>query len=102
MTRAPPAEDEHALTRAFLDHGRTTGWAAAPRYLLRSLPTHADRAGLVDELLTEARQWRQRPDGADLEPRRRPDCPWIHVHHPIYAIEHVDHVLVVGLSAGLL
>jgi WD40 repeat protein len=46
-------DDEHALTRAFIDHGREVGWAAAPRYLLRSLPTHADWAGLLDELLTD-------------------------------------------------
>ncbi|BCJ39427.1 hypothetical protein GCM10010168_63250 [Actinoplanes ianthinogenes] len=45
--------DERELTRAFLAHGRTVGWAAAPRYLLRSLPGHAQRAGLVDELVAD-------------------------------------------------
>ncbi|HEV2370996.1 MAG TPA: hypothetical protein VGS19_02405 [Streptosporangiaceae bacterium] len=45
--------DQRALTRAFLSYGRQTGWAAAPPYLLRSLPRHARPAGLIDELLTD-------------------------------------------------
>jgi hypothetical protein len=45
--------DERVLTQRFLSHGRTHGWATADPYLLRSLPTHADRAGMIDELLTD-------------------------------------------------
>ncbi|WIM93144.1 AAA family ATPase [Actinoplanes oblitus] len=47
------ALDERQLTRAFLAHGRAVGWANAPRYLLRSLPGHAQRAGLVDDLVAD-------------------------------------------------
>ena len=45
--------DEKALTRAFLRDGLATGWERAPDYLLRVLPTHAARAGLVDDLLCD-------------------------------------------------
>jgi len=45
------AVDEEALARAFLREGHATGWDRAPGYLLRSLPAHAARAGLVDALL---------------------------------------------------
>ncbi|MGH3614999.1 MAG: trypsin-like peptidase domain-containing protein [Pseudonocardia sp.] len=45
--------DEAALTTAFIEHGRSLGWDDAPAYLFRSLPGHAARAGLVDELLTD-------------------------------------------------
>ena len=45
------AADEQALTRAFLAVGRVAGWDRAPAYLLRSLPRHAVRAGIVDEVL---------------------------------------------------
>jgi diguanylate cyclase (GGDEF)-like protein len=48
---APQATDEQALTRAFLAVGRTVGWGQAPAYLLRSLSSHAIRAGIVDEVL---------------------------------------------------
>jgi hypothetical protein len=46
-------EDEQALTRAFIAKAQQTGWAGVPKYLLRSLPTHAARADLADELLTD-------------------------------------------------
>ena len=46
------ANDERALTDAFMAYGRKTGWAKAPRYLLRSLPRHALAAGKIDDLLT--------------------------------------------------
>jgi WD40 repeat protein len=45
--------DEGNLTRALVAYGRQLGWAAAPTYLLQSLPLHAARAGLIDELLTD-------------------------------------------------
>lgn len=45
--------DERALTLALISAGRDTGWAAAPAYLLRSLPAHAASAGLIDDLLTD-------------------------------------------------
>jgi len=47
------ADDERALTHAFHDYGAHAGWEAAPGYLFRSLPGHAARAGLVDELLAD-------------------------------------------------
>ncbi|HEV8558373.1 MAG TPA: trypsin-like peptidase domain-containing protein [Actinophytocola sp.] len=48
-------DDERALTRAFIDHGRKKGgWTEAPQYLLRSLAVHAAKAGILDELLTDA------------------------------------------------
>jgi hypothetical protein len=50
---ADPAQDEAALTHAFLTHGRQVGWPHAPEYLWRSLPGHATRASLVDDLLTD-------------------------------------------------
>jgi WD40 repeat protein len=46
-------EDEQALTRAFVAVGQGTGWDRAPSYLLRSLPGHAARAGLMDDLLAD-------------------------------------------------
>ena len=42
-----------ALTRALIDRGRIISWEAVPSYLLRSLPTHAARAGMIDELLVD-------------------------------------------------
>ncbi len=45
--------DAAALTRAFIDTGRRSGWTHVPRYLLRSLPGHAAAAGMTDELLTD-------------------------------------------------
>ena len=45
--------DEAAITRAFVALGRSAGWGAVPQYLRRSLPAHAARAGLVDELLAD-------------------------------------------------
>ncbi|HEU0088189.1 MAG TPA: trypsin-like peptidase domain-containing protein [Pseudonocardiaceae bacterium] len=49
----PPAADEAALTRAFTGHGTRIGWNRAPGYLFRSLPAHALRAGMIDELLAD-------------------------------------------------
>ena len=47
------ADDERALTRAFITRGRASRWDGAPGYLLRSLPGHAQAGGLADELLTD-------------------------------------------------
>jgi hypothetical protein len=44
-------DDEQALTRAFLAVGRESGWGRGPAYLLRSLPAHSARAGMIDDLL---------------------------------------------------
>ncbi len=44
---------ERALTRAFLATGRDACWENVSVYLLRSLPAHAARAGLVDDLLAD-------------------------------------------------
>jgi len=49
----PRADDERALTRAFVKHGRSNGWQDGPDYLLRSLPGHAGAAGLADDLLCD-------------------------------------------------
>ncbi|BCJ51325.1 hypothetical protein Asp14428_28000 [Actinoplanes sp. NBRC 14428] len=46
-------EAEKRLVTAWLGAARRAGWSAAPDYLLRSLPQHAVRTGLVDELLTD-------------------------------------------------
>jgi hypothetical protein len=50
----PPAVDERTLTRAFTGYGARIGWDQAPTYLFRSLPGHAVRAGMIDELLADA------------------------------------------------
>ena len=51
--RVPRRDDQRTLTRAFLVHGQENQWQEASDYLLRSLPTHAYAAGLVDEVLTD-------------------------------------------------
>jgi Trypsin-like peptidase domain/AAA ATPase domain len=48
-----PEQDERALSRAFIDYGARIGWDHAPTYLFRSLPGHAVRAGMIDELLAD-------------------------------------------------
>ncbi len=48
------AADERCLARAFAALGRADGWHTAPAYLLRSLPLHARRGGVIDDLLTDA------------------------------------------------
>ncbi|MGW4028361.1 WD40 repeat domain-containing protein [Streptomyces sp. NPDC004838] len=45
--------DERSLARGFLSHGLAGGWHSAPDYLLRSLPRHAARGGVIDELLAD-------------------------------------------------
>ena len=47
------AEGEKLLARTFLTVGQDTGWANMDPYLLRFLPAHAARAGLVDDLLAD-------------------------------------------------
>jgi WD40 repeat protein len=47
------AVDDDALAQAFLRDGLASGWDRAPDYLLRSLPAHAARAGMVDDLLAD-------------------------------------------------
>ena len=49
----PRADDERALTRAFMTYGRHDNWQVVPDYLLRSLPGHAQAGGLVDDLLAD-------------------------------------------------
>ena len=49
----PTVDDERVLTRAFLGHGARIGWDRAPTYLFRSLPGHAVRAGMIDDLLAD-------------------------------------------------
>ena len=44
--------DERAVAEALIEYGRRYGWDA-DAYLWRSLPYHAHRAGLLDELLTD-------------------------------------------------
>ncbi|MCA1673998.1 MAG: hypothetical protein LC799_17960, partial [Actinobacteria bacterium] len=46
--------DNAALTRAFSNYGAGIGWDRAPTYLFRSLPGHALRGGIIDELLTDS------------------------------------------------
>jgi WD40 repeat protein len=46
-------DDEQSLARAFLAAGQEAGWGHAPGYLLRSLPGHAARGGLMDDLLAD-------------------------------------------------
>ena len=50
----PRADDERAMTLAFVSQGRLAQWKDAHHYLLRSLPGHADAAGLVDDLLGDS------------------------------------------------
>ncbi|GIM89566.1 NACHT and WD repeat domain-containing protein [Paractinoplanes toevensis] len=45
--------DEQRLVTAWIQHGRSVGWGAAPDYLLRSLSPHAARVGAVDDLLND-------------------------------------------------
>ncbi|GAA1989822.1 AAA family ATPase [Kitasatospora viridis] len=45
--------DEHAITRAFMSLGRAGGWENIPAYLLRALPRHAVRSGVIDDLLAD-------------------------------------------------
>jgi WD40 repeat protein len=47
------AVDERALTQAFLAFGRGNGWDHVPPYLRQSLPAHAVRAGMLDDLLAD-------------------------------------------------
>ncbi len=51
---AQPVDDEQAIAEALIDQGRSGGWRNAPEYLLRSLPRHAARGGVIDRLLTDA------------------------------------------------
>jgi WD40 repeat protein len=46
-------DDEQALSRAFIAAGQESGWDDAPGYLLRSLPAHAARAEMMDDLLAD-------------------------------------------------
>ncbi|GAA3744619.1 hypothetical protein GCM10022225_30340 [Plantactinospora mayteni] len=51
--RASRRDDQHRLVSAWTELAGATGWADAPDYLLRSLPQHAGRAGLVERLLID-------------------------------------------------
>ena len=48
-----PTDTERALARALTAEGRSANWHAAPAYLLRSLPRHAARGRVIDDLLTD-------------------------------------------------
>ncbi|MDQ3989816.1 MAG: hypothetical protein M3291_11590, partial [Actinomycetota bacterium] len=50
---APTVVGERLLTRALIDHGTRIGWDRVPVYLFRSLPGHAVRAEMIDELLAD-------------------------------------------------
>jgi hypothetical protein len=50
---AARADDERALTSAFIGQGKASGWQGVPEYLLRSLPGHAAAGGLIDDLLAD-------------------------------------------------
>ncbi|MFJ7293295.1 AAA family ATPase [Streptomyces collinus] len=45
--------DERAIARALIAAGRISAWERAPEYLLKSLPGHAQRGGVLDELLMD-------------------------------------------------
>ena len=47
------AEDERSIVSAFIRHGQPSRWQDVPSYMLRSLPRHADIAGVVDDLLSD-------------------------------------------------
>ncbi len=47
------AADEAVIARVLMASGRELGWTQAPAYVLRSLPGHAARAGLVEDLLDD-------------------------------------------------
>ena len=49
----PTVDDERTLTRAFIGYGAQLGWDYVPSYLFRSLPGHAVRARMIDELLAD-------------------------------------------------
>jgi WD40 repeat protein len=43
--------DERTIARALMDTAGDSSWATVPGYVLRSLPGHAARGGIIDELL---------------------------------------------------
>ncbi|MBE1492756.1 trypsin-like peptidase domain-containing protein [Plantactinospora soyae] len=51
--RASRRDDQRRLVSAWAGPAGANGWADAPDYLLRSLPQHAVRAGLVERLLAD-------------------------------------------------
>ncbi|MCI4062076.1 trypsin-like peptidase domain-containing protein [Micromonospora sp. R77] len=51
--RSSRRDDQHRLVSAWTEPVAAAGWADAPDYLLRSLPQHAARAGLVERLLVD-------------------------------------------------
>ncbi|MES9556960.1 MULTISPECIES: WD40 repeat domain-containing protein [unclassified Streptomyces] len=46
-------EDERAIARSFIAEGRSLRWQNCPSYLFRSLPGHAHRGGILDEVLID-------------------------------------------------
>lgn len=52
--RSQEIADERAIANSFMACGRSRGWRDSPSYLLRALPRHAVRGGLVDDLLGES------------------------------------------------
>ncbi|MFB7608137.1 trypsin-like peptidase domain-containing protein [Streptomyces gardneri] len=51
--RAAVEHDERLIARSLMRAAAASGWATAPGYLLRSLPGHAVRGGIIDELLED-------------------------------------------------
>ncbi|ASW56194.1 trypsin-like peptidase domain-containing protein [Plantactinospora sp. KBS50] len=51
--RASRRDDQRRLVTAWAGGAAARGWASAPGYLLRSLPQHAARAGLLERLLAD-------------------------------------------------
>ena len=49
----PRSDDERDLFLTFSRFGQSGNWKNPPHYLLRSLPGHADLAGLIDDLLCD-------------------------------------------------
>ncbi|MFD7047832.1 hypothetical protein ACFWBS_01665 [Streptomyces mirabilis] len=46
-------EDERAIARSIIAEGRSVRWKNCPPYVFRSLPNHAHRGGILDEILLD-------------------------------------------------
>lgn len=52
-TRGGRNDGERLITRALIDYGRRHNWSNVDSYLYQALPIHADRVGMIDELLND-------------------------------------------------
>jgi WD40 repeat protein len=52
-SRGARQADEEKIARGLMAQGRRLGWRRVDPYLLRSLPQHAIRAGMIDDLLAD-------------------------------------------------